>query len=110
MAGQASYYNRDTANPYCEACGSKSWNTLSNCADCEAELCSECGVDERDALLCKPCSAARHAEAKPAQKIDLAAVCWNDCQENWVEMVEFRKPPKRAQHVQMDLDFSREVA
>lgn len=35
---------------------------------------------------------------------------WQDYEDNWVEMTEFRIPAKSAARLQMELDFSEEVA
>jgi hypothetical protein len=110
MAELATYYNPDTGNPHCEACGSKSWETCNNCPDCEAEVCSECGIYAGDDLLCRTRAAIRQAEAQLEETIDSAQTLWDVYQENWVEMTEFRIPPKRAEHLQLVLDFDGEVA
>jgi hypothetical protein len=104
MAGLAS------GNPYCEACGSEGWSTSTNCTERKAEVCSECGVCDGDHLLCKTCAASCQAEARLDEKIYSTNTFWDEYQENWVEMVEFRVPPKRAERMQMALDFSVEVA
>jgi hypothetical protein len=63
MANLAIYYDPESAgSAVCEACGSQSWITCTNCQDCDAEVCSECGIYDGEDLRCKSCVAARQAE------------------------------------------------
>ena len=101
-------------NKYCPACESASWRELTDCADCEDVVCYDCGDYDGDELLCKTCLAKRQAERADALEMELASeptnTLWEDYEENWVEMTEFRLPPARASSMQMELDFSAEVA
>ena len=105
MAGLASYYNPETnTNPYCESCGTRHWSTLTNCADCEAELCSECGVEQGDdersveIWLCRTC-ARKRATTRAEEAVALEAEqrdsdpsnLWDDSRETWLETSEFRQ-------------------
>jgi len=124
MAGLASYYNPETrGNPYCEACGTRQWNTLTNCADCEAELCSECGIDQGEdersveIWLCTVCARKRAAErAEEAMALEAEqrdahrSTLSEDSRENSSEMTEFRLPLQRAERMEMNPPSDAEVA
>jgi hypothetical protein len=103
--------------------GDRHWNTLTNCADCEAELCSECGVeqgeDERSAemWLCRTCARKRattRAEEAVALEVEQRdsdpSNLWDDSGENLLETSEFRQAPQRAERTQINHQFDREVA
>jgi len=120
MAGLASYYNHETrGSPYCEGCGTRHWSTLTNCAHCEAELCSECGVeqeeDERsvEVWLCRTC--ARKRAAENAELVLEAEQPDADRTNVWevrecLGLAEFRVAPERAERMEINARSDAEVA